>query len=357
MPLIYRSTLRPAAFTFSRGDPERAHDAVLRQLAYISRHPALVRALAAASGAEKLHGTRELFGLQFRSPIGLAAGFDKNGLALPALAALGFGFLEAGGVTQHRQPGHPRPRIWRYARDEALINAMGFPNHGSEAVAAALRRAPRPDIPVGWNVAKSMVTPLDDAADDYCATITALHPYADFFVLNVSSPNTPGLRGLQDRDALDQLLTRITLHLEGLRTQTRVEKRRPLLVKIAPDVTDAELDDIVAVVLDSGIDGIVATNTSVQRHLLRSAEPVDRGGLSGRAIHHLSVEVVRKLSARLAGRIPIIGVGGVSDVATAQHMLDAGASLVQVYTGLIYQGPGLVRRLNRALRADWLRAP
>jgi dihydroorotate dehydrogenase len=351
--VIYRRTLRPALFTWSRADPECAHELAVRNLARISRHPALVRAMSALLRTSHRAGAREVFGVRFPGPVGLAAGFDKNGAGLPALAALGFGFLEAGTVTRHAQPGHPRPRTWRYARRQSLVNAMGFPNNGAATVAAAQRRRAPVPVPVGWNVSKSMTTPVEEAAQDICESVRLLHPFADFFIVNVSSPNTPGLRRLEGRDHLEALLRAVGAELDAI---ARPASPRPLLVKISPDLTPSQLDDVVDVALATGIAGIVATNTSVDRRALLAPQRVpDRGGVSGRALADRSLVTVRHLAAAADGRLAIVGAGGIDSPDAAQRMLDAGASLVEVYTGLIYQGPSLVRRIDRRVRDSWLR--
>ncbi len=350
----YRTAVRPAMFAVSRHDPERAHELVLRQMAFASRHPALLRAVAAVHGVSAQRGGRTIFGLHFPGPVGIAAGFDKNGVALPALAALGFGFVEAGTATWHAQAGHPRPRTWRFADQASIVNAMGFPNRGARAIAAFQKRAARPGVPVGWNVSKSMVTNIDGAAADVCASIRVLHPHADFFVVNVSSPNTPGLRQLEGRDRLAVLVRAALGELDGLAASGTAAT--PLLIKISPDLTAAQLDDVVDVCTGAGVAGIIATNTTVHRELVRGVGVPDRGGVSGRLLAVRSREVVAHLVRELDGHLPVIGVGGIDSPDAAQRMLDAGADLVQVYTGLVYQGPALVTAINREVRAAWLRA-
>lgn len=383
----YRTFIRPVLFA---QDSERIHDATLRLLAWASRHPLVCETLATFFSAPEL--PVEVFGLRFPNPVGLAAGMDKHADALPAWQALGFGFCELGGVTWHPQPGNPPPRLFRAVRDEALINRMGFNNPGAEAMAAKLaawRAAGRwPRHPVGINLGKSKVTPLDQAAEDYRRSFEILWPHADFFVVNVSSPNTPNLRQLQDKTALDQILAALqeenarqaTTRRRGtklgqagepaagegsapphapLQTATRpaaarpATSGRPILVKVAPDLSFPALDDILDLVGPRGIAGIVATNTTLARP--ETADPALRrlyaeaGGLSGRPLRARSTEVIRHLHRQTRGTLPIIGVGGIFDAADAWDKIIAGASLVQVYTGLVYEGPGIARALVSGL--------
>jgi dihydroorotate dehydrogenase len=356
---LYRALVRPVLFR--AGDAEAMHAHVLSGLAWLSRHPVLTRGLRAACalgmpGEPGLE--REVFGLRFPTPIGLAAGFDKNAVAIPALAALGFGFVEVGTITRHAQPGNPRPRLFRLPAEAALINRMGFNNEGAEAVAARLARLarlPPAAIPIGISIGKSKVAPLEEAAADYLAALDQLHPYGDYFAVNVSSPNTPELRTLQERDRLDMLLASLTARLsERARAEGRASAK-PLLVKVSPDLDEAALAAVVEVSLTRGAAGLIAVNTTIARASLGTdiapalrAEP---GGLSGRPLRARALEVVRVL-ARLAGdRLPIIGCGGITTVDDARRMLDAGATLLQLYTGFIYEGPLLARRLARGLSA------
>jgi dihydroorotate dehydrogenase len=357
--MLYRRAIRPALFAAAGGDPEAIHERVLGMLAYISRHPALTRALAVAArgerGAIRADG-REVFGLHFPNPIGLAAGFDKNAVAAPALAALGFGFVEVGTITRYAQPGNPRPRLFRLPADGALINRMGFNNAGAEAVARQLAAMPAVWVPIGVSLGKSKATPLEEAVEDYTASLDALYPYADYFAVNVSSPNTPGLRALQERERLDALVDAL---VGRLRERATVEGRatpKPLLVKVAPDLDDGALDDVVAVCLERGASGLIAVNTTTGREGLGLQAPRERldeaGGLSGRPLLPRALAVVRRLHAKAGDRLPIIGCGGVTTGEEARRMLDAGASLVQLYTAFIYEGPGIARRLVRELAAQ-----
>lgn len=353
--MVYQRVVRPVLFGAGR-DVERMHERVLGGLATVSRSPRLVRALALAMDHPP-HGEREIFGLRFPNPIGLAAGFDKNAIATAALAALGFGFIEVGTVTRYAQPGNPRPRLFRLPQDQALINRMGFNNAGAEAMAARLARAPRLPVPLGISIGKTKTTPLDDAVEDYLGSLDLLYPYADYFAVNVSSPNTPGLRALQERDRLDLLLGSLATRLRERGSRESRSQPKPLLLKVAPDLDDAALDDVVTVALERGIAGLIAVNTTITRTGLRYAPDALRqqaGGLSGRPLHARAVEVVRALHSRAGGRLPIVGCGGIFTPEDALRMLDAGASLLQVYTGFIYEGPTIARTLAQAVQPVWL---
>jgi dihydroorotate dehydrogenase len=323
-------------------DPESAHYlaiAALRGLARLPWHPPSDTRLA-----------REVFGIRFPNPIGLAAGFDKNALVLPAWEKLGFGFVEAGTITAAGQPGNPRPRIFRIPGQGALINRMGFNNDGAEAVAARLallKGSNRwPCVPIGMNIGKTKVTPIEEAAGDYLFSFEKLFPFADYFVLNVSSPNTPGLRELQEGAALDQLLGAIQRRNRELSPTPRL---RPVLLKIAPDLEFPQIEEIIAVLLRHGLAGIVATNTTLD-HCAIPEGPRREGGLSGPPLRRRSTEIVRFI-AGLTTDLPIIAVGGIHDAASAMEKFDAGAALVQIYTGFIYEGPGLIREIASALTA------
>jgi len=345
---IYRRVVRPALFT---QDCERIHNRTLHGLSVVSRSRVLGTMLRGLYGAPAL--PVELFGLRFPNPVGLAAGMDKLAEAVPAWEAMGLGFSELGGVTRHAQPGNDRPRVFRVVPDEALINRMGFNNPGADAFAEALegwRRSGRwPSHPVGVNLGKSKITPLEDAAGDYAYSYRRLAPLADFFVVNVSSPNTPNLRKLQDRAALDGILS--ALNEERSRAGG---VSRPVLVKVAPDLSWDALDEIVELACERGLSGIVATNTTLSRPASpRSAARdlyAEAGGLSGAPLRGRSTEVVRHLYRGSRGRLPIIGVGGVFNGADAWEKITAGASLVQVYTGLVYMGPSIAREIVRGLR-------
>ena len=285
-------------------------------------------------------GPLRLFGLHFPNPVGLAAGMDKNAVALPGWQAMGFGFLEAGTITALAQPGNEKPRCFRFPSQEALINRMGFNNRGASAAAKRLRRlkASRrwPSIPVGINIGKSKVTPLENAASDYATSYNLLLPYGDYFVINVSSPNTPGLRTLQDSDSLAQII----------RTLKRIHSGKPLLVKIAPDLTDDAVREMAALAESEKLAGLIATNTTLD-HTAIPAPADQTGGLSGAPLRQRSTEVIRIL--RSATQLPIIASGGIMDATSAKEKLDAGANLVQIYTGFVYHGPELIRDIVDAI--------
>lgn len=315
-------------------DPEKVHELALRGL----RLASLLPWPSPKDAQSPLR--REVFGLSFPNPVGLAAGFDKNGLAIPALSALGFGSVEIGTVTAVTQPGNPKPRMFRVPEAEAIVNRLGFNNRGAAAVAQhlqTLRQTARwPSIPVGINIGKSRVTPLENAVQDYVESLRLLRDCGDYFVLNVSSPNTPGLRSLQDPAALGPLCL-------ALRQELRT---KPLLLKIAPDLTWKEIDDILAIAESSALAGIIATNTTIDH----STIPVVRrtqGGLSGRPLRDRSLEILKYIKTR--SRLPVVSVGGIMSAADALARFDAGADLIQLYTGFIYRGPGIIRQICRSL--------
>ncbi|HXG46661.1 MAG TPA: quinone-dependent dihydroorotate dehydrogenase [Methylomirabilota bacterium] len=352
MGWLYRHVIRPALFA---QDSEEIHNFTLRALGMVSRQAALCDALATFLGAEPL--PVEVFGLRFPNPVGLAAGMDKHAMAVPAWAAMGFGFSELGGVTLHAQPGNPAPRLFRLVPDEALINRMGFNNAGAAAMAEALARWRHlgrwPQHPVGINLGKSKITPLEKAAEDYAGSLHLLWPHGDFFVVNVSSPNTPNLRQLQDKAALGDILAALQEVNERLAAAAGGPPK-PLLVKVAPDLSFEALDEILELVVPHRLAGLVATNTTVARPE-NPAPPLrslyaETGGLSGRPLAARSTEVIRYLYRHTRGTLPIVGVGGVFTAADAWEKITAGASLVQVYTGLVYEGPSIARTITRGLR-------
>ena len=346
MTWLYRGIIRPILFT---QEAERIHDRTMRLLAGVSRHKILLDITDALCGAPEL--PVEVFGLRFPNPVGLAAGMDKWAQAVPAWRALGFGFSELGAVTWRAQPGNPAPRLFRALADEAVVNSMGFNNPGAAAFAEALARwkqeALWPDHPVGVNLGKSKVAPLENAPDDYASAFRVLRAHVDFCVVNVSSPNTPNLRQLQDKSALDEILAALWQNNVG-------PAPVPILVKVAPDLSFQALDQIMELAGTRHLAGIVATNTTTARPdtgdaRLRKiyAQP---GGLSGRPLRERSTEVIRHLYRQSRGAWPIIGVGGISDAADAWEKITAGASLVQIYTSLIYRGPGVVKKIVAGLR-------
>jgi dihydroorotate dehydrogenase len=362
MSWCYRHLIRPALFT---QDSESIHNRTIAALARVSRSPAVCATVSALYSAPEL--PVELFGLKFPNPVGLAAGMDKHAAAMPAWEALGFGFAELGGVTRHAQPGNPAPRMFRAVRDEALINRMGFNNPGAEAMAAKLRewreRGRWPKHPVGINLGKSKITPIEDAAEDYACSFRVLRPLADFFVVNVSSPNTPNLRQLQDRDALDEILAALqeingvsssATAPEGDNPILQTRNQKPLLVKIAPDLSLDALDDLLDIASRRHLAGIVATNTTVARPETDD-ETVRRvyseaGGLSGRPLRTRSTGIIRHIHKQTHGALPIIGVGGIFNAQDAWEKIAAGASVVQIYSGLVYEGPALARQVVRGLK-------
>jgi dihydroorotate dehydrogenase len=322
--------------------PERAHALTVGSWERLVRLPG-AHALSASLRYTHPALQTQVAGIVFANPLGLAGGFDKDGTQIVGMARLGFGFLELGTVTPRPQAGNPTPRLFRLPEDGALINRMGFNNGGAAALSARLKRAPRM-LPLGVNIGKNRDTPPERAADDYLACLRLLGPLADYVVVNVSSPNTPGLRDLQRTEALAELLARLRAGRAALGLRT------PLFVKLSPDETPAQLDAALAVIVAEGADGIVAANTTLERPAgLRGAARAESGGLSGRPLRARSTAVVRHIYAALGARLPIIGVGGVEDAASAYEKIQAGASLVQLYTALVYGGPGLVGEILRGL--------
>lgn len=354
MGLWYEKVVRPALF---RLESERAHELGVSALAALGALPPLRRALEAGLRLSPLQTKPvEAFGLKFPNAVGLAAGFDKNARAWPAAAALGFGHVEIGTVTALAQPGNPAPRMFRYPEQEAVINRMGFNNEGAAAVAARLARQPGPGhrrIPLGVNLGKSKLTPINEATADYLASFALLADHADYVVLNVSSPNTPGLRELQDESRLRELLGAVTAANRERAAQTG-KRRVPVLLKIAPDLSFPQIDAVLGVIAEFGLDGIIATNTTLARPGWFGSVN-ETGGLSGVPLRHRSTEIINYVARATNGRLPIIGVGGISDAASAGEKLDAGATLVQIYTGMIYRGPFFAATLARALadRQRW----
>ncbi len=331
-----------------RLDAETVHERTLRLLE-IAQGGATRPFLSKIAG-QLPHHPIEFAGLTFPNALGMAAGFDKDVRVATGLAALGFGHIEVGTLTPRPQAGNPRPRIFRLPQDGAIINRMGFPNGGVAAAVPRLRQLtaqPR-DFVLGVSLGKQKETPLAKAAGDYIAVMQAVYPYADYLAVNISSPNTPGLRELQGGDYLGQLLGRLAAENESL-AQAQNMSKRPLFVKIAPDLTLAELDEILTAVQDNQIDAIIATNTTISREGLNSPNKNESGGLSGLPLRQPSTKIIQHIYQQTNGRLPIIGVGGIRSADDVRAKLDAGASLVQLYTSLIYEGPGLPGRLLRAL--------
>jgi dihydroorotate dehydrogenase len=346
--MLYSFVLRPLLWLL---DAEVAHRLVLGVMHWLTRVPGATALLAAALGKPDPILRVRAFGRDLDSPIGLAAGLDKNAEAWGAFSALGFGFVEVGTITAQAQPGNPRPRLFRLPLDRALVNRMGFNNCGAADVARRLAGARAQRGVLGINIGKTKAAPAERAIDDYVQSATALAPHADYMVINVSSPNTPGLRDLQAVSVLGPLLSAVRAAIDVASPSRRV----PLLVKIAPDLADADIDAVADLALLLGLDGIIAVNTTVARAGLRTSEPeIERcgaGGLSGAPLKARALEVLRRLRARAGDRLVLVSVGGIESAADAFERLRAGATLVQIYTALIYAGPGLPRRLNRELAA------
>ncbi len=336
MRSAYERLVRPLLFSL---DAEAAHYLAIELLRGASHVDLVLRVLRSLQPAPK---PQTVFGLTFPNPIGLAAGLDKSGVALPAWAALGFGFIEIGTVTAKAQQGNSKPRIFRFSEQEALINRLGFNNDGAAAISERLRklRSGRrwPNVPLGINIGKSRETPLEQATDDYLCSFRLLREFADYIVLNVSSPNTPGLRELQGRESLAQLL-------RAVREKNRIAPK-PVLIKISPDLSSTELNEVIATCEENEVAGIIATNTTLDHSSIPA--PLDEaGGLSGAPLREKSTALVRAISARSA--IPVIASGGIFDAQSAREKLGAGAKLLQIYTGYIYHGPGLLREIARKL--------
>lgn len=341
---MYR-LIKPIFFQF---DPENVHHFVVQRLKWFNDFFPFGKTILRSSFGVHIKGLeREVFGIKFKNPVGLAAGFDKNGEYIEALSNLGFGFIEVGTVTPLPQPGNDKPRMFRLQDDKALINRMGFNNKGVDTLAERLRllKLKDPALVVGGNIGKNKNTPNEEAVNDYIKCFDRLFDVVDYFVVNVSSPNTPGLRELQEKEPLTLLLKTL---------QDRNPKNgvsRPILLKIAPDLTNEQLNDIVDIVQTTGIAGIIATNTTIDRDGLYTPEKLrkETGGLSGKPLAKRSTEVIRYLSERSKGSFPIIGVGGIHSAEDAKEKLAAGASLVQIYTGFIYEGPGIIKNICKGL--------
>jgi dihydroorotate dehydrogenase len=329
-----------------RLEPERAHRLILQSLALAGAIPALRSGLRRIFSLEDPALRVRAFGLEFANPVGLAAGYDKDGLAMHGLACLGFGHLELGTVTLEPQQGNPRPRLFRLVEDQALINRMGFPNQGVSRLLERLKSRPT-SVVLGINIGKSAETPIQEASRDYTRLMELVYESADYLAINVSSPNTIGLRELQGRRYLEDLLS----DLAGTRARLIAEygKSRPVLVKLAPDLGADELEEAIEVIQGTGMDGIIVANTTTSRDGLRTESKNESGGLSGLPLFRRSTDMIQLVRSKTGGRLPVIGVGGVLGPEEAKEKLNAGAALIQVYTGLIYRGPGLIREILAAL--------
>lgn len=339
---MYKAIIKPLFFLFP---PEMAHQLTVSIFNVLLKIPYLDSIIQAIYRVEHPGLKRSFLGLSFSNPVGLAAGFDKNGKHLKAMSALGFGFLEVGTVTPLSQAGNPKPRLFRLPKDSALINRMGFNNEGIEPLINRLKERPK-NLIIGGNIGKNKNTSQEEALLDYGQCFRELFPYVDYFAVNVSSPNTPGLRQLQEKEPLEQLL----LYLQA---QNKELGGKPILLKIAPDLNYEQLDDILHIVQKTQLDGVIATNTTISRADLSTnsmiIEEMGLGGLSGKPLTKRSTEVIRYLHQKSNGRLFIIGVGGIFSAADALEKINAGASLVQVYTGLIYEGPSLVKKINKGI--------
>lgn len=346
---MYKSLIKPLLFL---RNPEKAHHTTFDLINLTFNLPVVDSIVKSMFELEDPKLEREVFGLRFKNPVGLAAGLDKDAKLIDELAMLGFGFVEIGTLTPKPQEGNPLPRLFRLPQDEALINRMGFNNGGVLDAVERLKKR-KSQVIVGGNIGKNKATPNENAVDDYLFCLEALHAYVDYFVVNVSSPNTPNLRDLQEKEPLKQLL----LAVKSANDQKPNPK--PILLKIAPDLTDGQLDDIVEIVRETGIAGVIATNTTIDRSVLATpkeqVDAIGAGGVSGKVLAKRSTEVIRYLHQKSKGAFPIVGVGGIFSAEDAIEKLEAGASLVQVYSGMIYEGPGLVKKIKKGLLAYFSR--
>lgn len=335
--------LRSILFLFSA---EKAHYLASDLLRFLLFIPGTKKIIHSIYQIEDKTLEKDLFGLKFKNPVGLAAGFDKNASFYNDFSHLGFGFIEIGTITPKAQDGNPKPRLFRLKADEAIINRMGFNNGGIEVAIRNLKKR-KTSIIIGGNIGKNKITPNENANDDYLQCFKALYPYVDYFVVNVSSPNTPNLRALQEKEPLTQLLS--LLQSENAKMQAK----KPILLKIAPDLNSNELDDVIEVVQTCKLDGIVATNTTLDRSNLKASieqtDAIGAGGVSGKPLTKKSTEIIRYIHQKTNGKIPIIGVGGIHSAQDAIDKLNAGASLVQLYTGFIYEGPALIKKINQEI--------
>lgn len=340
---MYRFFIRPVLFLF---DPEAVHHFTFKFLKLAMALPGVKWLVSACYRQQDTVLKQKLFGLEFENPVGLAAGFDKDAKLIDELAAFGFGFIEIGTLTPKPQPGNDKPRLFRLPADGAIINRMGFNNEGVETAVKRLRNR-QSKVIVGGNIGKNKVTPNEEAFSDYAQCLKALDPYVDYFVVNVSSPNTPGLRELQEKEPLRKLMSDV----KALSVQQ--PKPKPVLLKIAPDLTNDQLNDIIDILKSTGTDGVIATNTTISRENLKTSaselEKIGNGGLSGKPLTVRSTEVIQYLRSGLGAHFPIIGVGGIMTAQDALEKIEAGANLVQLYTGFIYGGPSLIKEINQSM--------
>jgi dihydroorotate dehydrogenase len=342
--MLYDQLLKPLLFRLA---PEQAHHLTVKLLETSLKVPLVASVLRGQYQVKAAALRRQCFGIDFPNPVGLAAGFDKDGRYYQAMSQLGFGFVEIGTVTPRPQSGNPQPRLFRLPADQGLINRMGFNNEGVDALVSRLQQYRPPAMIIGGNIGKNKDTPNERATEDYLICFNKLFEYVDYFVVNVSSPNTPNLRDLQEKEPLTHLLRTLQEN-----NQARPQPK-PILLKIAPDLTDGQLNDIIEIAQQTQLAGLIATNTTISRANLKTAEDtvtaIGNGGLSGAPLRERATEVIRYLSEKSQGEIPIIGVGGISSGADAVEKLKAGACLVQVYSGMVYRGPGLIREICEAV--------
>lgn len=341
---MYR-LIRSLIFTM---DPETAHERTVNMLKLVDNNPAAKKLLQAIYSFHDERLTMKLWGTTFANPVGLAAGFDKNAEVYHALAALGFGYIEVGTITPMAQQGNEKPRVFRLVEHEAVINRMGFNNHGAYEASQNLIDYRYADVPIGVNIGKNKVTPNEDAASDYVKCLDMLYPYGHFFVINISSPNTPNLRDLQETESLRQLLRAVKGKAKEL--EARGMEAKPILLKIAPDMSDEQMRDVVQAAVAEGVSGLIATNSTLSRDAVKGhAHAEQAGGLSGRPMTERATAWIREIYQEVGSQVPIIGVGGIFNGEDAYRKIRAGASLIQVYTGMIYEGPGIAKKINKQL--------
>lgn len=336
---MYKALIRPILFFF---DPEKVHHFTFSLIRFISKIPGMKSLFRRMYVVEEKQLERQLFGLTFKNPVGLAAGFDKDAKLYNELSNFGFGFIEIGTLTPKPQEGNPKKRLFRLKEDSAIINRMGFNNGGVFEAVERLKK--NSGVLIGGNIGKNKLTPNENAVEDYEICFNALFDYVDYFVVNVSSPNTPNLRALQDKEPLTELLKALQV------LNFKKSKTKPILLKIAPDLTEEQLLDIIDIVAETKIDGVIATNTTILREGLMSSNRTEMGGLSGKPLTHRSTEVIRFLADKSNKAFPIIGVGGINSAEDAIDKINAGADLIQLYTGFIYEGPKLIKDINKALQ-------